>query len=365
MSEDAIPNKANLITGIVVLAVALLIVAFAIIRSLPDSGVQPGVMYVAYFENSGGIQEGDDVRIQGRRAGVVKSVGVVMRDGKAVTRVEFEIKPGSGSQWLKDAPIPGDSTISVKTPSFMGRPQLLISIGSKDDDPIAEGGEWTKTRSAGSKDQLTEWHDDLVRAQDEIERFVSFFDDTEGFERLKNQLGDIAEALEKADQQIADLTENAGETGDKLDEAKQQLDDLHENLASQSEPASDALGQIADNTSQLPAELDKIDERIGSVLDEVERMKSDSSGMASTAEQMKLDQLGIELRKMAARLRSSMERAVYDPSQAGDMPNWRRTRPYFNGGTPSKGTSIDENPPPAPADQSGVPKGVQDQKRVK
>ncbi|MCA8913986.1 MAG: MCE family protein [Planctomycetes bacterium] len=364
MAEEG-DSKINLITGVVVLVIALAIGVYVVIKALPSSDVQPGVKYVAYFENSGGIQEGDSVRIQGRRAGKVTAVGVVVHEGRAVTRVEFEIAPGSGSQWLKDAAIPGDSTISVKTPAFMGRPQLLISIGSNDDDPIAEGGEWKNTRSASGQDQLSQWHEDIVRAQTEIEGLLSYLDDTEKFERLKDQLGDIADALEKADQQIADTTGRAAEAGDMLDEATKGIDDVRKQISAQSEPATDGLNQIADNTSQLSTELDRVDENLSKALAEVERMKEGTDNMASSADQMKLDKLGIELRKMVARLRSSMERAKYDPSQAGDMPNWRRTRPYFNGGEPTKGTSIDENPPRAPGDDSGVAPGVKDLKRVK
>ena len=363
--NDGWGRKINLISGSIVLALVGVIALIFTVRKLIEPAPEPTVTYVAYFEDSGGLQEGDAVRIAGRRAGHVTAVEVVMRDGKALTRIEFAIAPGSGSQWLNGAAVPADSTISVKVPSFMGRPQLLISMGNENAEPIEEGGEWTSTRSANSQDQLSQWNEDIVRTQDQIADFLTFFDDKEGFDNLKKQLSDVAAALKQADENIANIVDGASTVAPALDDMTARMDETRKNLAGQGDRASEGLNELDGNMTTLGENITRIDEKLSDVIVEVDRLKGPSSDLASMSEQAKLDQLGLDLRKFAARLRSSMERAKSDPAQFGDMPNWRRSRPYFSGGEPSNGTSIDDKPPDAPGEHSGVPAGLKDLKRMK
>ncbi|MCB9933956.1 MAG: MCE family protein [Planctomycetes bacterium] len=357
-------RKANLVSGVIALVgVACLAawLAYVRVRDLPS---EPPRTFVAYFENSGGLREGDRVRIQGRSAGHVTAVEVVMRDGKALTRVEFVIQPGSGSQWLAHEPIPADSRISVKMPSLLGRPQLVITVGDDDGNTIAEGGEWANTRSANENDQLTQWHEDLDRARGEITDFMAFFDDKQMFEDLNSQLAEVASALEEAERSVQAGVADAHQLEDRLQDATVGMTEARAKLSEQQESAAKGLSELADNTGRIEPELAKVNARLAGALDEVERMREATDKLSDT-DQQQLDKLGLELRRMSARLRASMEVAKSDPSKAGDMPNWRRSRPFFSGGQPAAGTSIDEPPPEAPSEKVGVPKGNVTPKRVK
>lgn len=354
-------KRANLITGLVTLALLLSVTAWLVVRRIMAQPVEPPRVYVAYFENGGGIREGDAVRIQGRRAGYVQGADVVMRDGKALTRVEFVIQPGAGSPWLLGMPIPADSRISVKMPAMLGRPQLVITVGNEE-EIVPVGGEWENTLSASDQDQFGQWYEDLSRARTQISDFIDFFDDQEAFEILNRQLADIAGSLEKADQAVQSTVAGAHRVESDLANATADMDDARERIGNERESTRESLASLAEGSGKVAPELDRIQADLSQALTEVERLKHSTDGLA---EQEQLDQLGLDLRRLSASLRASWKRAESDPSKAGDMPNWRRSRPYFHGGEPRSGTSIDEPAPAAPSERAGVPKGNVTPKRVK
>lgn len=355
-------KRANLVTGLLVLALILGITTWLVVRRIMAPPVVEPRIYVAYFENAGGLREGDGVRIQGRRAGYVKGAEVVMRDGKAMVRVEFVIQPGSGSPWLHDLPIPSDSHVSVRMPTMLGRPQLVITVGNDKEDIVPVGGEWVNTRSASGQDQFGQWYEDLDRARTQIKDFIAAFDDKEAFEKLNQQLSDIAGSLEKADQAVQSAVADAHKLEKNLTEATAGMDEAREQVSGQREATAQGMADMAEGTAKIEPELDRIDADLTKALAEVERLKQSTD---SLGEQEDLTKLGLDLRRLSAQLRSSWKRAESDPSKGGNMPNWRLSRPYFHGGEPRQGTSIDETPPAAPSEKVGVPKGNVTPKRVK
>src|SRR5690606_29506483 len=122
MSEH--PNRRlNLISGVVAVALIFLLIGVLVFALIPRAGFDTtGRRYVAYFEDASGLEAGDAVRIKGRRAGVVQSVSLAMRDGQPVNRVEFTINPGTGSTWLREERIATDSRIEVAVPRLFRRP---------------------------------------------------------------------------------------------------------------------------------------------------------------------------------------------------------------------------------------------------
>jgi ABC-type transporter Mla subunit MlaD len=370
MSNPAkIDRKANLISGAIFLVLIALISGYLIINKLINIPAEPPRVYVAYFENSGGLREGDRVRIQGRAAGKVNSVEVVNHNGKVVTRVEFEVTPGTGSTWLTEMEraggIPSDSTIGVKMPSFLGRPILVITIGKDDANPIGEGGEWLNTKSANQSDQVTQWGEDIERARVGIRSFLDFFEDREQFERLNKNLTDIADALEKADRAMAKLEGRGADVDKALDQMRTGMDDVRESLNGKGEAVAKDLPKFAEQTAETAEKFDAIADDLTRAMEEVERINTSLDGAVSNMEKSKLDEIGLELRRLSARLRAGLEIAEKNPKQFGDMPNWRRSRPYFQGGTPASGTSIDDPPPAAPSEKIGVPTGPAGPKREK
>lgn len=368
MSAPDAPDRTNLVTGMIVLALiaaVLIYVGLNELLSLPEVEKQS---YVAYFENSAGLREGDRVRIQGRSAGRVTHVEVVNHDGRIVTRVEFEIDPGTGSPWLrqmeKAGGIPSDSTITVRAPSMMGRPILVISIGKEDGNPIPEGGEWVNTRSANESDQLGQWGEDIERARTQIRSFNDYFEDEEKFDALRENLAKIADSLEQADEAMGRIEGRGIELDEGLTKAQQSMDEMRENLASEGESTSNALGDVVANTGRTVEQLDEVATDLDKAMREIDRIASSIGDSTSSFEKSKLENLGLELRKLSSSLRAGMRRAESNPKEVG-MPNWRRSRPYFQGGEPAVGTSISEPPAEAPSEKVGVPKGNTVPKREK
>jgi ABC-type transporter Mla subunit MlaD len=354
-------KRANLITGLVTIALLLGIATWQVVQRIMAPPVEPPRVYVAYFENAGGIREGDAVRIQGRRAGYVQGAEVVMRDGKAMTRVEFVIQPGAGSPWLWGMPVPVDSRISVKMPAALGRPQLVITVGNEE-EIVPVGGEWVNTRSASGLDQFGQWYEDLDRARTQIRDFIDYFDNEEAFGSLNRQLADIAGSLEKVDQAVESTVAGAHRVEQTFADATTSMDDAREQVSNARESTAEGLVSLAEGSGKVAPELDRIQTDLSDALAEIERLKQSTDALA---EQSRLDKLGLDLRRLSTRLRASWEIAESDPAKAGSMPNWRRSRPYFHGGEPHRGTSLDEPEPAAPSERVGVPKGIETPKRVK
>ena len=357
---DPFQLKANRLTGFIALALVVIVMLWWGIGWLTSGPVVEPRLFVAYFDESAGLREGDAVRIQGRRAGYVTDVSVVQHQGSAQARVEFAIAPGTGSPWLRDmvdsGGVPPDSSIRVRPGSVRGRPQLVINIGDKNENRIEVGGEWKNTRGANSRDTFSQWQEDINRARSQIGELVAFFED-DNWSSLTRQLGEIRNALEGADSNIGAIAEQTSGLADGLDSAEAQMNALLERLEAPGSDDPAKLQEFADNFNKAGKQMDDLHTQLTDTAELVERMHKQSGDAVSVSESRQLQRAGFELREMASRLRASMERAVLDPSRAGNLPPSRFWRPYFHGGEPRRGTSIDEPPVPAPGDGIGLPHG--------
>lgn len=366
--SDPFELTANKVTGAIALAIVGALLLWWGAGLLFSGPVVEPRLFVAYFDESAGIREGDAVRIQGRRAGHVTDVTVVQHEGRAKARVQFAIAPGRGSPWLSElvdsGGVPSDSSIRIKPGSIRGRPQLVITIGDKDDELIPIGGEWKKTRSANEEDTFSQWQEDINRARDQVGEVVAFFDD-EQWKQLTDQLGALRDELEGVDKNVGSIAERSDGLAEGLDEATKAMDSLVEELKARDTANRDDMLQLADSLAKAGAEMDDLHKQLTEAAEQIELMYEQSSDALNTSESKQLQKTGRDLRSMASRLRASMERAVLDPSRAGDMPPSRFWRPYFHGGEPRRGTSIDPSPVTAPGDGLGVPKGVDKPKRAK
>ena len=118
--------------------------------------------------------------------------------------------------------------------------------------------------------------------------------------------------------------------------------------------------EFAEGLNKAGTQMDDLHKQLTDTAEQVERMREQTDGALSASESRELEKAGRDLRGMASRLRASMERAVIDPSKAGDMPPSRFWRPYYHGGEPRKGTSIDDQPVTPPGEGVGVPRGKKD-----
>lgn len=338
-------------------AVALIAIGGLYVALRPMITAEPEApqRYVAYFENAGGLEPGDVVRIKGRRAGRVVGADVVQRDGKVMVRVEFEIAPGSGSQWLKQGGIPSDSVLSVRKPALLGRPSLSIDLG--DADKIIEvGGEWSKTRSASSQDQFESWLSQLRDFDQKIEQYLGYVKPEQIAEvklriaQLRLDIERIRTNVDAAVAQAPELVRRIDELAARLVEIRKQFSEGTKNIPAQVESMNTKLSPVA-------AQLDEAEKSFVSLREQIGRFDESLRDMVERGEQGEFSKAMRDFRKLSAQLRAGAVRAEYNPKQAGDMPPWRLSRRYFNGGTSTlesaetaeKGGAIPFNElPPAP-----------------
>lgn len=328
----------NLFSGIVMLAVLISLAVWAGGKIL-TAGPEPvrGRMFVAYFEDAGGIEPGDAVRIKGRRAGVVRDVGLVNENGEVLVRVEFEINPGTGSPWLRRAAIPADSRIEVTVPRMFRRPQLAVTIGGDEENLIEEGGEWTNTEGRSSDEELAPVVEYAAQFKEFVNQLHEFLDSPTGMLRIEQTMGEIRTGLREADERTATYLARGGEAPAVLDSTIRQLERLQGELESGTRDLNERIEIAASGGLQAENAVLEAETSLAAMLEAVTRFESSTTASREQFEKAGLGKLGIELRKQAARLRASMEIAVGDPSRFGDMPVWRLSRKFFSGDHPLPG----------------------------
>lgn len=332
-------RKLNLLSGALAVVAALALVGWFAVRPALEPAPEPGRRFVAYFDDAAGIETGDAVRIEGRRAGFVTDVTLAEHEGKLKVRIEFEIRPGSSSKWLNTEGIPADSRISVSQPGMFGRPQLVIAFG-KSDELVPEGGEWTRTRGASSDDELTVAKAGLEGFNRTLDQIHAFFDgDT--MSQVRAAVEDLLSNLRQTDQGLRDGFANAPAAANEMQELIERLD----RLATDLKQADESLREAAERSDEMGKEaievLDNLDAQLADVLAQVRRAEEQTEETNEQYKSAQLHKQGLELRKFSAQLRRQMERAEGDPSQAGDTPNWRLSRKFFNGAHPLPGGDPD------------------------
>jgi phospholipid/cholesterol/gamma-HCH transport system substrate-binding protein len=337
MKRDS-DHSINLFSGLLALAViTFLVLWFGAFKPLTTSAPQPGRLFVAYFDDAGGIEPGDAVRLKGRRAGRVTDVQLVTRDGRAQVRVEFEINPGPGSPWLREAAIPADSSIEVRVPRVFRRPQLAVTIGEDTENLIPEGGEWVEVKGLDSSDASVLMKEGVDRFRQFVDQFHEFLDAPTGLAAIEQSLESARAALQEADGQVSRFFGDVPDAGAVLDSTRAELDNLTAQIERGSRSLNEDLELAASGGLEAESALLRAESTLDGMLREVRRFEASTAAGAEQFERAGLAGLGIELRKQAARLRASMEIAKGDPSRGVSMPSWRRSRQFFSGDHPLPG----------------------------
>lgn len=136
--------------GLVVVAVAGVFLFFSL-QQRSDASPRDSYTLTAKFNRIDGIAVGSDVRVAGKKVGVVQAVDIDPKTYKAV--VSFTV-PKTVTFGGKQEPlqIPDDSTAQILTDGLLGGAYLGILIGGSF-DYIPPGGQIEFTR--GSVDLLT------------------------------------------------------------------------------------------------------------------------------------------------------------------------------------------------------------------
>ena len=135
-------NFLEAIIGSVVLVVSAFFIYFAVIAS--GEKIKDGYVLTARFEDVTGLSSGADVKLNGIKIGIVKSLTL---DKDYSAKVEMTIK----SQYK----IPSDSSVSVSTDGIMGNKFIAISVGYAD-EKYTPGSEVEDTKSAMNLEKLVD-----------------------------------------------------------------------------------------------------------------------------------------------------------------------------------------------------------------
>lgn len=333
MSDPAL-RRWNIVTGVAALAlVAVLFLWWAVGAALVPKGPEMN-LYVAYFDDVGGLRAGDRVRIKGRSAGFVRDVRVVQHEGRTRARVEFEIAPGTGSQWLKE--LPADSELRVQVPRLRGSPQLNISPGDSQ-TMIPVGGELKKTVSASANDQLAQFKAELAKFDEYVDQVIAILDGPM-IEKVINGLNELNRRAIELDGMLQKGVEQAVQIAAKLQEATDLMSDLRRDLDGR-------WAQVRENVDSAGANAAEGDKGLGEIADQVARLgqsvadfERSISGLAESLQSREVADAGRQLRRISAQTRASMDRSRADPKTFGDMPTWRFLRKYYHGETFKPGT---------------------------
>lgn len=328
-SED---RRLNLWLGAAFLAALACGGLYLAIKPMVAAPPEPARRFVAYFDDAGGISKGDVVRIKGRRAGSVLDATVVRRDGRSVVRVEFEIAPGSGSTWLRDGAIAADSEIRIRPAGMLGRPSISITIGNDTSKLIREGEEWKRAKGVSGVDQFTQWSEELRKIEAGIDQFIALVSDREMIDNLKAQVAELRQALAQAQERVEAGMAQSADFEARLEEMRLALAELNQELEAQGPQLSNNISRLHEQLAETPKALEDASENIEKIHSQVLEFGKSLESSTAGGNTDELSSVLRSFRRLSATLRASCERAAVDPKQAGDMPPWRLSRRFFNGG---------------------------------
>ncbi|MDR1476241.1 MAG: outer membrane lipid asymmetry maintenance protein MlaD [Holosporales bacterium] len=137
--------KGNILEAVIG-AVVLMVASFFVYFAYTSSGekVKQGYVLMARFDDVSGIMNGSDVKLNGIKIGVVKSLSLDENYQATVTLlIKEEIK------------VPKDSSASISTDGLMGNKFVSISPGFQE-EKLEKGGEIKMTRSAVNLERLVD-----------------------------------------------------------------------------------------------------------------------------------------------------------------------------------------------------------------
>lgn len=135
-------NFLEAIIGFIVLIVSALFIYFAYVSS--GEKIKDGYILYAKFEDVTGLSSGADVKLNGIKVGIVKSL-TLDHDyaAKAVLLIQNKYK------------IPEDSALSISTDGIMGNKFVAISVGFSNNHYTA-GSEVEETKSSLNLEKLVD-----------------------------------------------------------------------------------------------------------------------------------------------------------------------------------------------------------------
>jgi phospholipid/cholesterol/gamma-HCH transport system substrate-binding protein len=133
-------NILEAVIGAAVLVVAAMFLYFAYMTK--DEDISDGYVLIARFDDVGGLSVGSDIKLNGIKVGVIKSLTI---DENYQARVELLLKD--------EIRIPNDSSASVTTEGLMGNKFVALSAGFSE-QKFKEGDEIEATRSSMNLEQL-------------------------------------------------------------------------------------------------------------------------------------------------------------------------------------------------------------------
>lgn len=226
------------VVGLLTLAVVLTATFFA--EDLPVIG--GGTTYQARFEESGGLREGNEVRVAGVKVGKVTDVTL---EGRVVV-VRFR----AGDAWIGD-----QSTADIKIKTMLGQKYLSIDpLGTEALDPdqaipvdrTSEPYDVTDALS-GLSDTIGEIDTDQM-AQSFDALSAAFADTPTEVRGTVEGLSRLARVISSRDDELATLLDNTAQVSALLADRR------------------DEIGRLIGDGSQLLAELARRREAIGSML---------------------------------------------------------------------------------------------------
>lgn len=326
--KDPAENRLNVVTGVATLVILGLIL-FAVLGRIAFDlvPVASGTPYVAYFDESHGLKPGHQVRMIGRRAGIVTDVGLAVVGGRSRVRVQFELRPGEGLAWLDR--LPSDTEAQIQPGGMRSDPRLVLTQGIAGDS-IAGGGE-VKSRSGGPRDDtLTTWRDNLREFDEVIDKAVAIIDGPEvakAMEAVKIAGERIAQAGPKIDQ----VVQGAPGMIESMDRLRADLERARTNVSEAGGATEVALESSVGSTGRAVAQVEEFGATIARAQDSVANLALSLEAAAASFDSQGTERAGAQLRVLAARLRASQEISAGNPAQFGDMPSRRFWRPYFHG----------------------------------
>ncbi|MBQ9335533.1 MAG: outer membrane lipid asymmetry maintenance protein MlaD [Alphaproteobacteria bacterium] len=133
-------NVLESVIGAVVLVIASLFVYFAYVSG--GEKIKEGYVLTARFDDVSGLARGADIKLNGIKVGIVKSLSL---DKNYQAKVELLLRDG--------VRIPVDSSVAISTDGIMGNKYIAISAGFSE-EKLKSNEEIEFTRSAVNLEKL-------------------------------------------------------------------------------------------------------------------------------------------------------------------------------------------------------------------
>jgi ABC-type transporter Mla subunit MlaD len=282
---------------------------------------------VAYFDESSGLQPGHQVRMIGRRAGIVTDVSLAVVNGRSRVRVAFELRPGEGLAWVDR--LPADTKAQIVPGGMRSDPRLVLSQGVASES-VPEGGEVLAESSGPRDDALTTYRRNLREFDEMIDKAVAIIEGPEVSKAMET-VKVVGEKIAGAEPQIDSAMAGMPGMIESMDRLRADLDRARTNVAEAGGATEAALGSSLGSTDRAIVQVESLGEAVARTQESLSGLAASMESAASAFDGQGTERAGAQLRALAARLRASQEMSAGNPALFGDMPSRRFWRPYFHG----------------------------------